>query len=88
MLLLKKILKDKGITGKKMAVDLGMSENNASRIIRGDQYPRFEMLAKIADYLNVDVRDLFKPTKEDQTTIYIKNENGAFIPFGKINKGI
>ena len=86
MLLIKDILKEKGITGKKMAADLGMSENNASRIVRGHQYPRFEMLAKMADYLGVDIRDLFKPTKKNETTIYIKNDKGFFIPIGKIKK--
>ena len=87
VLRLKEILKEKGITGKQLAEDVGVSENNMSRIVRGDQAPRFVLLYKIADVLDVDVRDLFhstKPKKED--TLYIRDEDGYFVPVGKIKK--
>lgn len=86
MLRIKEILKQKGITGKDLAKAVGTSENNMSRIIRGDQQPRFDLLNDIATFLDVDFKDLFNSTKNNFQDIYIKDSSGNFIPIGKIQK--
>jgi len=66
ILRLKEILKQKGISGKSLAETVGITETSLSRIINGDQQPRFELLLQIAKALDVDIRDLFIPTKENE----------------------
>lgn len=87
ILRLKDILKEKGITGKELSVKVGVTENALSMIINGKRQPRFELLIDISKELNVDVRELFVPTKEDdQETIYIQTKDGLK-PIGEIKKG-
>ncbi len=64
ILRIKELLKDKGITGKTLAENIGITENALSMIINGKRQPRFELLYDIASYLDVDIRDLFKRTKD------------------------
>ena len=66
VLRLKEILRQKGISGKSLAETVAITETSLSRIINGDQQPRFELLLQIAEALDVDIRDLFIPTKEDE----------------------
>lgn len=61
---LKEILREKKISGKEIAVSLGVSENTISFIATGKTQPRLELLKQIADYLDVDIRDLFVSTKQ------------------------
>ena len=86
VLRLKELLKEKGISGKHLADSVNVSENTISFIATGKTQPRFDLLLQIAEVLNVDVRDLFNPTKdaEKETQLYLKNENGEFIKFGKL----
>lgn len=69
ILRLKEVLKEKDISGKKLAEIVGITETSLSRIINGDQQPRFDLLLKIAQTLDVDIRELFHPTKENSTTL-------------------
>ena len=62
------ILKEKGITGKYFAKEVGITEVGMSNIVKGQNFPRQELLLKIADTLNVDVRELFYSTKEGSST--------------------
>jgi transcriptional regulator with XRE-family HTH domain len=66
VLRLKEVLKQKGISGKSLAETVGITETSLSRIINGDQQPRFELLLQIAEALDVDIRELFNATKEEQ----------------------
>jgi len=69
VLRLKEVLKEKGISGKKLAETVDITETSLSRIINGDQQPRFDLLLKIAETLDVDIRELFHPTKTQNTTL-------------------
>ena len=87
ILRLKEVLKEKGITSKDLALKVNITENALSMIINGKRQPRFELLIEISNVLDVDVRELFIPTKEDeQETIYIQTKEGL-IPIGEIKKG-
>ncbi len=65
ILRVKEILKEKSITGKELAVKVGISETAMSNIVKGQSLPRQEVLLKIADTLDVDIRELFNATKEN-----------------------
>jgi len=85
MLRIKEVAKEKGYTVTNLAEKLEMSQVSLSRIINGN--PTAETLLKIAKALDVDVRELFIPTKEDESkTIYVQTENGLK-PIGEIKKG-
>lgn len=49
--------------------------------------PTAETLLKIAEALDVDIRELFIPTKEDdRKTIFVQTDDGLK-PIGEIKKG-
>ncbi len=84
VLRLKDLLKEKEVTGKELAATVGVTENAISMIINNKRQPRFELLLQIAETLNVDIRDLFKPSKDTKNeTIYV-NREGGFIPVGSL----
>lgn len=76
---------EKGITGKDLAERVGVSSVAISNIASGNSFPKPELLKKIAEELNVDIRELFVPTKEESATepIYIERE-GRFIQIGEL----
>lgn len=80
-------MKEKGISGKDLSQKMDITENSLSLIINGKRQPRYETLIQIADILQVDLRDLFKPTKanEEATDLYTKNASGEFVKIGAIN---
>jgi transcriptional regulator with XRE-family HTH domain len=83
---LKEVLKEKGMSGKDLASQVDVSENTISFISTGKTQPRFELLTKIAEVLDVDIRELFNSTKETESeTIYIWKES-QYIPIGKLSK--
>lgn len=85
MLRIKEVAKEKGYSVTNLAEKLDMSQVSLSRIINGN--PTAETLLKIASALDVDVRELFIPTKgEDHETIYIQTKDGLK-PIGEIKKG-
>lgn len=84
LLKLGELLKERKITGKQFAEDLGFSQNTASNLINGKSFPSGKDLKAIADYLDVDIRKLFNPTKEmDTEPIYIEKD-GSFLKIGEI----
>lgn len=84
ILRLKEVLQEKGISGKELSEKVGVSQPAISDISNGKSFPRPELLLDIAKALDVDVRDLFHPTKETATeTIYVSRE-GEFVPIGNI----
>lgn len=69
ILRLKEVLKEKEMTGKELAEKVGLSETAMSNIVKGQSLPRQEALLKIAETLDVDIRELFHPTKTQNTTL-------------------
>lgn len=69
ILRLKEVLKEKEVTGKDLAEKVGLSETAMSNIVKGQSLPRQEVLLKIAQTLDVDIRELFHPTKENTATL-------------------
>ena len=61
MLKIKEVIKNKGYSVTSLAEKIGMTQVSLSRIINGN--PTVETLKKIATALDVDIRDLFNPTK-------------------------
>lgn len=63
MLRIDEILKEKNISNSEFATMIGVSETSASAFKSGKTKPKFDTLVRIAEVLNVDIRQLFKPTK-------------------------
>ncbi|GIJ95808.1 hypothetical protein CAPN001_03770 [Capnocytophaga stomatis] len=83
MLRIKDILKEKGLTQNELAEKLGVSQVALNKVINGN--PTIETLLKIANVLEVDVRDLIEPTTSANTTpLYIKDDNGNLIEVGSL----
>lgn len=83
MLRIKEILKEKKLSQIDLAEKLEITTVGLNKIINGN--PTAETLLKIAAVLEVDVRELFVSTKDEETTpIYIK-ENGEYNEIGTIN---
>lgn len=57
---IKEILKDKNITAKELATQIGMSEAGLSVALSEKGNPSLSTLRKIAEALNVKVSDLIK----------------------------
>lgn len=85
ILRLKEVLKDKGVSAKSLALDVGVTPNAISNIAQGKSFPRPEVLLKMAKTLNVDVRELFEPTKDRDTLLqgFVKYD-GDFIPIESV----
>lgn len=64
VLRLKEILNEKGITGKELSTKVNVTQASISNIVQGNSFPKPELLVKIANTLDVDIRELFIPTKE------------------------
>lgn len=85
ILRLKEVLNEKGVQNKELADKIGVTQTTISNITQGNNFPKPETLLKIAEVLDVDIRELFIPTKKDKTeTVFIKRDN-AFVEIGKID---
>jgi len=62
---IKDILQEKGIKQTWLADRLGKSFNTVNGYVQNRQQPRLEVLKEIARILNVDVRELIMPTKDN-----------------------
>lgn len=69
ILRIKDLLKEKNITAKSLAEDIGISENSLSLAINGKTQPRFELLQKIAERLDVELWQLFTGSEDSITGI-------------------
>tara|TARA_R110000772_G_scaffold229162_1_gene339998 strand:- start:444 stop:719 length:276 start_codon:yes stop_codon:yes gene_type:complete len=87
LLRLKEVLKEKGVSGKDLSEGVEVTTSSISNIVNGNHFPKPELLRKIADFLNVDIRELFIPTMEQNKTetIYV-NRNGSFEAIGELKK--
>ena len=86
LLRLKEILFEKGITGKDLAAKVEVTPASISNIVQGNSFPKPELLLKIAEVLNVDVRELLISTKEVQTETIFAFRDGNYIPIGELKK--
>ena len=62
---LKVVLVEKGKTSRWLAEQLGKTEHTISRWCQNKTQPSVAQLNEIAQVLNVDVRNLINPTKEE-----------------------
>ncbi len=84
LLRLKEVLKDKGMSGKDLAERVDVHPQTISNIIQGSNFPKPELLKNIAEALDVDIRELFEPTKEEnKEPIYIEKD-GRYINIGEL----
>ena len=60
---MKEILGEKEISGKDLAKAVGVTPVSISNIVQGNSFPKPDLLLKIAKELDIDVRELFRPTK-------------------------
>lgn len=87
ILRLKEVLAERGVSGKDLASKVGMTPTTISNIIQGNNFPKPETLVAIASALDVDVKDLFIPTKErpeEREGLFVKRD-GEFIKIGEID---
>lgn len=84
---LKDILEEKGILAKDLAKKVGMTATGISNINQGSSLPKKENLLKIAEVLDIDLKDLFISTKIkaeiEEEPLYIKKGN-EYIPIGNL----
>lgn len=62
---IKAILADQKRTSRWLAEYLNVSQNTISRWCSNKGQPSLPQLGKIASALNVDIRDLLRPTKQE-----------------------
>ncbi|MCC5917061.1 MAG: helix-turn-helix transcriptional regulator [Cryomorphaceae bacterium] len=62
---IKEVLEEKGIKQTWLADKLGKSYNMVKGYVQNRQQPRLEILFKIANILEIDVKELLKSNKEN-----------------------
>ena len=62
---IKEVLKEKGIKQIWLADKLGKSYNMVNGYVQNRHQPRLEVLKEIARILNIDMRELIMPTKDN-----------------------
>ena len=60
---IKEVLDEKGIKQTWLAEQLGKSYNMVNAYAQNRQQPRLEVLYKIAEILQIDVKELLRPNK-------------------------
>lgn len=68
--MLKKLRKDKEISRKKLAEDIGVSVASIGYYENGERVPDIETLVKIADYFKVSCDEILKGVKSPNKNIY------------------
>lgn len=87
ILRLKEVMDEKGINGKDLAAKIGVTTTTISNLVQGNNFPKPETLVKIAEALNVDIRELFVSSKKtDLKELFVKDENGELHSIGFIRK--
>jgi transcriptional regulator with XRE-family HTH domain len=66
----KELLQERGVKMKEMAEQINVTPESLSRALNGN--PQYSTLKKIADYLNVSVRDLFKDEKNETEQVNVQ----------------
>lgn len=65
ILRLKELMAQKGMSREELANNVGVSMTTISNINSEKNLPTINLLLQIADTLNVDIREMFTPTKGD-----------------------
>lgn len=86
LLRLREILGEKKISGKLLADRLGLTPASVSNIVQGNSFPKPETLLKIAEVLEVDVKDLFNSTKTKETEDIYVRKDGVYLKIGELIK--
>ena len=63
LLRLHEILEEREISGREFAKELSIHHGTMYNIINGTSFPRPDLLQQIAEVLDLDIRELFHPTK-------------------------
>ncbi|CAG5082964.1 helix-turn-helix transcriptional regulator [Parvicella tangerina] len=63
ILRLKDIMKEKGVSREDLANKVGVSMTTISNISTEKNYPTIPLLLSMAEALDVDIREMFEPTK-------------------------
>lgn len=85
LLRIKDLMKERNLTGKDLAERVGVHPVSFSAIANGNSFPKPELLKKIAEELDVDIRELFYPTKDNTgEAVYIERD-GRYVRIGEIN---
>lgn len=71
---IKVVLAEKRLTNKWLAEQLGKDPATVSKWCTNTAQPTLEMLLKIANVLQVDVRDLLRPSGDDATYIKVPKQ--------------
>lgn len=82
---IKKIRKNKGLTQSQFSEITGIAINSISRYEKGERKPTTDILKKIADGLNVDIKELF----DDETSFsnsFDKSEQSLINDFRSLNE--
>lgn len=79
ILRLKELIVAKGMTGKELAEKVNVTPASISNIVQGNSFPKPELLLKISEVLDVDVRELFNPTKDKTPFNGFVEYNGEII---------
>ena len=69
VLRLKEIMKEKQVSREALAETVGVSKTTITNINTELHLPSIDLLIKIAKALEVDIRELFVPTKSDIITL-------------------
>ena len=64
ILRLREVLELRGITPSRLTRDAKISYSSLSLTLHGKRLPRVSFLVDIANHHNMDLRELFKPTKQ------------------------
>ena len=70
---LKQIRKQRHLTLEKFAELVEISPNHISKLESARTFPSFQLISRIANALNIDMKELFN-FDSDKDTEYIKNE--------------
>lgn len=63
LLRLKEVMKEKEVSGVELADAVNVTTTTISNITKGNNFPKPDLLLNIANYLDVDIRELFNRTK-------------------------
>ncbi|AZA82196.1 transcriptional regulator [Chryseobacterium lactis] len=88
LLRLKDIINERNLKGEDVAKDLGITTTTLSNLNQGNTFPKADMLVKLAEYFDIDIRELFYPTKPENNLqeLFIKQEDGIFKSIGFLSK--
>ncbi len=85
ILRLKELLGEKNMSGKDLADKVGVTPASISNIVQGNSFPKPDLLVKIAEQLDVDIKEMFYSTKEKNVEIIYALRDGKYVEVGALN---